>query len=165
MSNRRQPIDLVLLKGKSKHLTKAEIEKRRQEEVKAPADKIEPPSYLPADLHKEFIYISQELSNIGIMSNLDVDALARLLMVQKTYLKINQEVMKAPVMVDDPLKGMIANPELASLITMQDKLFKQVRQGANDLGLSISSRCKLVVPKKEEKKKKTEEEELFGDAL
>ena len=28
----------------------------------------------------------------------------------------------------------------------QDKAFKQMRACANDLGLSLSSRCKLVVP-------------------
>ena len=29
---------------------------------------------------------------------------------------------------------------------MQDKAFKQVRAAASDLGLTISSRCRLVVP-------------------
>jgi len=33
---------------------------------------------------------------------------------------------------------------------MLDKAFKQCRQSANDLGLTISSRCRLVVPKVEE---------------
>ena len=47
--------------------------------------------------------------------------------------------------------------------TLQDKIFKQVRQVGNDLGLSISSRCKLVVPtKQEEEKEETLEDKLFG---
>jgi P27 family predicted phage terminase small subunit len=34
---------------------------------------------------------------------------------------------------------------------LQDKYFKQCRAAANDLGLSISARCRLVVPKAQEK--------------
>ena len=33
---------------------------------------------------------------------------------------------------------------------MQDKVFKQCQSSARDLGLTISSRCKLIVPKLEE---------------
>ncbi len=36
---------------------------------------------------------------------------------------------------------------------MQEKLFKMARAAASDLGLTITSRCKLVVPKPEEKPK------------
>ena len=43
-------------------------------------------------------------------------------------------------------------------LKVQDKLFKQCRASANDLGLSISSRCKLVVP---ETKKETPKENEF----
>ena len=39
MAGTRQPTDLVVLKGK-KHLTKAEIEQRKNAEVVAPSDKV-----------------------------------------------------------------------------------------------------------------------------
>ena len=38
-----------------------------------------------------------------------------------------------------------------SVTWIQDKYYKQCRSAANDLGLSISSRCKLVVPKADSK--------------
>lgn len=41
-------------------------------------------------------------------------------------------------------------PTYMELIKTQEKLFKMSRQAANDLGLTISSRCKLVVPKKQD---------------
>ena len=47
MAGQRQPIALVQAKGK-KHLTKAEIAEREQTEVKAPSDRVTPPSYLTA---------------------------------------------------------------------------------------------------------------------
>ena len=41
----RQPTDLVVMKGK-KHLTKAEIEARKNAEVVAPNDKVKPPAWV-----------------------------------------------------------------------------------------------------------------------
>ena len=43
MAGQKQPIDLVVMKGK-KHLTKAEIEARKNSEVTAPNDKVKPPA-------------------------------------------------------------------------------------------------------------------------
>lgn len=154
MAGQRQPIDLLLIKGK-KHLTKKEIEERKSREIKAPADKIRAPSYLPKELKTEFNKIAKELTRIEIMTNLDIDALARFIIARKMYLDVTDKLLSMR-----PLDA-----EYMDLLQAQDKLFKQCRQSAGDLGLTISSRCRLVVPKKEEKKQKTEEEQLFGDAL
>lgn len=151
MARPRQPIDLIVAKGK-KNLTKKEIEERKSKEVQAPADKIEPPSYLPSSLKKEFKRIAGELIDIGIMSNLDCEALARFIVSEYNYQKVTQKLLKTGV----------DNKKYIDLLLMQEKLFKMCRQSAGDLGLTISSRCKLVVPKKEDKKELTEEEKLFG---
>nr|WP_208461160.1 phage terminase small subunit P27 family [Clostridium botulinum] len=142
---------MLLVKGK-KHLTKAEIEDRKSKEVKAPSDKVKAPSYLPADLKKEFNKIAKELKEIGIITNLDIDALARFIIAKKMYLELTKQILEKPEL-------MIVDKDI---VTTQDKLFKQCRVSASDLGLTISSRCKLVVPKKEDKKELTEEEKLFG---
>lgn len=150
---RKLPIDLVVLKGK-KHLTKNEIEERKATEVKAKNDNIRPPTFLPSNLKREFKKISQELVEIGIMSNLDCDALARYLTSQQMYENITTRLLDI-----DPL-----DEDYETLMKHQDKFFKQARQSASDLGLTISSRCKLVMPKKkEEDKPKSKEEKLFGD--
>ncbi|KGO12704.1 terminase [Clostridium botulinum] len=151
MARPRQPIDLIVAKGK-KNLTKKEIEERKSSEVKAPADKIKSPSYLPNNLKKEFKRIAGELIDIGIMSNLDCEALARFIVSEYNYQKITKKLLKTGV----------DNEKYLDLLLMQEKLFKMCRQSAGDLGLTISSRCKLVVPKKEDKKELTEEEKLFG---
>lgn len=143
MARPRQPTDLLLVKGK-KHLTKQEIEERKSKEVQAPADKIEPPSYLPNNLKKEFIRIAGELINIEIMSNLDCEALARFIISEYNYQKVTKKLLKTGV----------DNEKYIDLLLMQEKLFKMCRQSASDLGLTISSRCKLVVPKPKEDKPK-----------
>ncbi len=141
MARPKQPIALIQAKGK-KHLTKAEIEDRKSKEVKANCDKVDPPSYLPKTLKKEFERISEELKRIDIMSNLDCEALARYIVSEYNYQKVTKKLLKTGV----------DNDKYFNYLLMQDKLFKQSRQAASDLGLTISSRCKLVIPTKTEEK-------------
>jgi P27 family predicted phage terminase small subunit len=171
MAGQRQPIDLLLIKGK-KNLTKQEIEERKEKEVKAPADKVRAPNYLSRELKKEFNKIAKELKRIEIMSNLDVDALARFLIAREKYLKIDETLNHTEVMVEQTFVNEMSgeetvqsvfNMDYKELTALQDKFFKQCRQASADLGLTISSRCKLVVPKTEEDKEKTEEEKMFGN--
>ncbi len=177
MARPRQPVDLLLYKGK-KNLTKQEIEERKTQEVKANNDKVRPPTYLPKDLKREFKKISDELLNIGIMTNLDVDALARFLFARKMYLDVTDSLMNLPTVLEieyfkkdhegnvigEGIK-VVTNDSYSELLINQDKLFKQCRAAASDLGLTISSRCRLVMPKQEEKKKVTEAEKRFGDRV
>lgn len=140
MARPRQPINLIEAKGK-KHLTKKEIEERKATEVNAPNDRVEPPSYLPKNLQDEFNRIADELTRIEIMTNLDCEALARFIVSEHNYQKVTKQLLKTGV----------GNEKYFDLLTMQEKLFKMSRSAAGDLGLTISSRCKLVIPKKEEK--------------
>lgn len=141
MARPKQPISLIQAKGK-KHLTKSEIEERKSKEVKAANDKVEPPSYLPDTLKEEFIRIASELIKVEIMTNLDCEALARFVVSEYNYQKVTKKLLKTGV----------DNDKYFNYLVMQDKLFKQSRQAASDLGLTISSRCKLVVPIKKEDK-------------
>lgn len=138
----RQPTDLLLLKG-TKHLTKNEIKQRKNSEINAPADEIQPPSYLPDNLKKQFTKIAKQLIEIEIMTNLDCEALARFLVSEYSFQKVTKKLLKMGV----------ENEKYMGLLLKQEKLFKMCRQSASDLGLTISSRCKLVVPKIEEDKK------------
>lgn len=152
MARPREPIDLIIAKGK-KNLTKKEIEERRAQEIKAANDKVEAPSYLPDELKEEFNRIANELIEIGIMSNLDCEALARFIVSESQYQKVSQRILKMKTI----------GPTYIDLVNTQDKLFKMCRQSASDLGLTISSRAKLVIPKKEEEEKETKFDRMFGD--
>lgn len=141
MARPRQPIELIQAKGK-KHLTKAEIEARTKSELKVDLKDISIPEYLPKKLTDEFIEISNKLLEIGIMTELDEDCLARYLISKHSYLQYTSLLNKAT------RKNKIS--EMEKLMTMQDKAFKQCRASANDLGLTIASRCKLVMPESKE---------------
>ena len=147
MARPRQPIALVQAKGK-KHLTKKEIAEREAEEltVPIPDNGVEPPDYI-ADAPKlvaEFYEISAQLIALRVFTELDADSLARYLLAKQNYLQYTSLLNSAI------RKNKIA--DMAAIQTMQDKAFKQVRAAASDLGLTISSRCRLVVPQAPEVK-------------
>ena len=137
MPKQREPIELVLAKGR-KHFTKEDIERRRTQEINVPFKDIEAPDYLNGKMKEEFYDIAYKLLAIGVMTELDEDALARYLIAKQHYLKYSNLLTKA--LQDKDLEG------AAKLATTQDKLAKQVRQFASDLGLTLTSRCKLIIP-------------------
>lgn len=146
----RQPVDLLLFKGK-KHLTKKEIEERREQEIKAPSDNIKYPSYLPKELRKEYNKISTALVKIGIFTNLDTDVLARFLIAREQYIRSVDAIREADI--EDIIY-------YDRVLRVQDKLFNQVTKAATELGLSINARGKLLVPKG---KTKDDEGDQVGD--
>lgn len=169
MAGQRQPTDLVVMKGK-KHLTKAEIEARKNAEVVAPNDKVKPPTYLTPELKKKFRKLSKELLEIKLIANVDCDALARLLIAQEQYLEITEQIRETPLMLDVPVYETKKNPDTGKdervqvgtkqvvngererLMIIQDRCMKQCRQGASDFGMTVSSRCRLAVPKPKDEK-------------
>lgn len=141
----RQPIELIVAKGK-KHLTKAEIEERRKTELKAKSDKIKPPSNLSKEQKKEFKKIANELKNLNIMSNLDCDSLSFYLIAKTRFDNVKEKLDQL-----DPIEDY---KEYDNLSRLEDRHRKQCREHAIDLGLTISSRCKLVLPKPSSEKPK-----------
>ena len=152
MSGQRQPIELVIANGR-KNLTKAEIQERLDSEVKPIADNITAPDYLTKRQKAEFDMYAEQLQKLKIMGETDNDALARYIISKDLYIKVSKqltkrEVLNNPIALDKYLKN-------------QDRLFKQCRASAIDLGLTISSRCKLVVPATKEPPKKENKFEKF----
>lgn len=153
--NQKQPIDLIIAKGK-KHLTKQEIEERKRSELKVNFTDVTPPDYLSEEQKQEFLRISNILLDIGIMSELDEDCLAHYLIANTNYIrytkKINElEIEKLKKKKSETIRKIEAEIDL--YLTYQDRALKQCRACANDLGLSISSRCKLVMPPSKEEPK------------
>ncbi len=150
MAGPRQPIQLLEMKGK-KHFSKAEIERRKQTEIKAPADNIKVPSWLSAKAKREFNRIASELMAIGILANIDVENLAMLCANQERYLQLQKEINRL-------IKAEGFTDTVQRLIRLQNSTFEVCRKGASDFGLTISSRCKLTAPPREEKQKNIVEE-------
>ena len=144
----RQPIDLLIEKGK-KHLTKEEIEYRRNTEVNVEAKDVKPPTYLSKKQKQEFNKIAKILVESVMMSELDEDCLARYLIAQTNYVQYTNELRKLNKKLLELKRADIKRKtmqEIDTYLIYQDRALKQCRACANDLGLSISSRCKLVMP-------------------
>ena len=152
MAGQRQPTQLVLAKGK-KHFTKEELAERMAREVQPCTDGIEAPKYLTAKQKKQFDKLAGQLQKIKIMGETDVDALARYVTAQALYEDAVKELRKLDKErpTDREAEGFYKDLELWSVlydmaIKRQDRYFKQSQTAARDLGLTISSRCKLQVP-------------------
>lgn len=152
MAGARVPLEVLEARG-SKHLTKAEKQKRQENEIKPIADNIIAPDYLSKKQKNEFYRISEQLEKLKIMGETDCDTLARYIVAQDFYVSAIKQMRKKEVK-NDPFK-------FEQWSKIQERYFKQCRAAANDLGLSISSRCKLVVPKTSDEKLKKNKFEKF----
>lgn len=138
MPGKRQPTDVLLLNGK-KHLSKAEEYERRASEVKVPpAQKATPPKWLPEVMRKEYRKIGKQLITLGLYSDLDADTLGRYLVAHHQYLAATGYTNAAL------REGNVTDADAWGRI--QDRYFKQARNCANDLGMTVSARCRLVIP-------------------
>lgn len=157
MAGPRQPIELVVANGR-KHLTKEETEERRQRELKPCTEEIEAPSYLTAKQKKDFYKIAAQLEKLKIMGETDCDTLARYITAQGLY---EQAVKDLRAVQKERPKGIDADSlalvkwatMLEQLDKRQERYFNQAQKAAAALGLTISSRCRLVAPVVEEKPK------------
>ena len=145
MAGQKLPLEVVQARG-SKHLTKAEIQERLEREIKPITDNIVAPDYLTKKQKDEFYKIADQLKRLKILGETDVDALARYITANDFYVNAVKK-MRTKEVIDDPIK-------FGAWAKIQERYFKQCRSSANDLGLSISSRCKLVVPEKKDDKPK-----------
>lgn len=145
MSGQRLPTGVVEARG-NKHFSKAELEERRNSEIKPITDNIIAPDYLTKKQKDEFYRIADQLKKLKILGETDVDALARYITANDFYINAVKK-MRTKEVKDDPIK-------FGAWAKIQERYFKQCRASANDLGLSISSRCKLVVPEKKDDKPK-----------
>lgn len=149
----RLPIELIQARGR-KHLTKAEIKERTEREIKPIMDDVTAPSYLTSKQKKDFEKISGQLKKLKVMGETDVDALARYIVANTFYVNAVKQ-MRKPAVMSDP-------EQFDKWASIQERYFKQCRSSANDLGLTISSRCRLVVPGPKEEQPKENKFKKFN---
>lgn len=155
MAGQRQPIELVIANGK-KNLTKQEIHDRLNSEVKPCTDEIAAPSYLTAAQKKTFNKIAAQLEKLNIMGETDCETLARYITAQSLYEQAVKDLRVAHKQRPETTETAVL-ARWAELLDQLDKrvdrYFKQATAAASKLGLSITDRCKLVVPTAPEKPK------------
>ncbi len=137
----------------SRHYSKDELSAREAMEVRpSKTGQIKPPPYLPESLREKFDEVAKAMTDLGVMTNLDSDGLARYLIAESHYLRMSVRLTAAMN---------AGNVDAAyKLASMQDRFFRQCRAAAGDLGLTISSRCGLLVPSVPSREG---QDDLFGD--
>ena len=132
---------LAVLEGNGrKHLTKAEKAQRAAQEVELPKPKtMHLPKWLPEERRKEFRALAKELlaADMGA-AQLDRDTLGRYVVAQAQYAQACRMAGEALAAKDAVLAEKWSK--------LQDTCFKQARACANDMGMTITSRCRLVLP-------------------
>ena len=157
MAGSRQPTDVVVANGRT-HLSRAEEAARRACEVQAPKPKtIKAPKWVPEQLKKEFRTLGKQLLSCGLYTVLDADTLGRYLVAQHQYLIATQETEKALAKRDQEAAD--------SWGRIQERYFKQARNCANDMGLTVTSRCRLVVPNMGTGKQSPEDDNPFLELI
>ena len=155
MAGKRQPTDVVIANGR-KHLSRAEEAERRAGEVKvSPAKTAKPPKWLPETLKKDYRAIGKRLIAAGLYTELDADTLGRYLVAQHQWLIATGEAEKALAQRDQEGADVWGK--------IQERYFKQARNCANDMGLTVTSRCRLVVP--ESNRQATEDNNPFLEVI
>ena len=145
MPGPRQPLEVIEATGR-KHLSKSERAQRAASEPRSsePVKRLNPPAWLPKSQHCEFRRVAREIVRLmpQMVSRSDTETIA-------TYCMARQEWLTATARANAAL----ASGDLSAAqgwAQIQDRYFKQVRACANDLGLTVSSRCRMVVPVKDD---------------
>ena len=158
MPGPRQKLSVLEGNGR-KHLSKSEKARRADQEVDLPKPKtMRVPKWLPQACRKEFRALAKELleANMGA-AQLDRDTLGRYVVAQAQY-------TQASGMAGEALAAQ--NAALAEKWTkLQDTCFKQARACANDLGMTITSRCRLVLPEGARPKEKNPFEQMMEERM
>lgn len=138
MSGKRQPTEVVKANGR-KHMSQAEEDARRDQEVHVPVpERATPPKWLQKKFHAEFVEIGEILRLAGLYSELDRDLLGQFLVARDRWVRADKLASAAITKKDEALAK--------DWTSIQSTYFKQCRQCAESMGLSITSRCRLVVP-------------------
>lgn len=140
MGRNAEPVALLKWKGRN-HRSKKEMAEREAAEIKVPFTDVKPPDFLNGKhAREEFMEYAAMLKEIGIFTALDVDCLGRYILSKALYLKYTALLTKLIAQED--------LDELPKIQSLQDKAFKQCHTCASALGLTITSRCKLVIPER-----------------
>lgn len=136
---RKLPQKVIEMRGKS-HQTKAEKEERANSEPQVEEIKrLRAPDYLPELLRAEFNELGQQLIKAKLACKLDRDVLARYVMSRQAWTLAHEKAVDSLMFDNEP-------KVVGGWTKIANQYFNQCQSCANAMGLTITSRCKLVVP-------------------
>ena len=122
----------------------------------------DPPAYLSPAAAKHWEKVAPQLAGLGLMSEIDVDALALYCESFATWIDAQEKLQEFGLVVTSPKSGY---PVPSPFFSIAAKAQEQMRQLLTEFGMSPSSRSRLaperVPPKKPRHSKETEARRLF----
>jgi phage terminase small subunit len=174
MAGKRRPMDINLsIVDSRKHWTKAEIESRKDSEPRLPKPKaLTPPKWLSKEAQTAFRRYTKLLLDFpeGVVSKLDAGTLARYCDCEASYaeaskhksvwleiasqrLSIFSDMTQLVSSASDIQKAEASYDEAKAQMDFWSgqmvKFEKMARSCASEMGMTVSSRCRLVVPRAE----------------
>ncbi|MEB4861147.1 phage terminase small subunit P27 family [Priestia megaterium] len=131
------------------HISNEEKEARKEVEakLKAPNDKLKAPKFLDENAKKEWKRIVGDLIDLEIIANIDMATLAMYCDAYSRYQEATAHIIEHGTTVEHVNTSGNVNEVVSPHVTVQLKYADVIRKCASDLGLTISSRLKLVAPK------------------
>ena len=179
-----QPIELILAKGKSHHLTKDVIEQRKAAEIKTGTKSLRCPDYVKNDVnaYKRWKEIIKIYKDADFVSSGDVGFLGRYCMAHAEYIELLKRKKRIDSISEDPdeVEGYIwdsddfngrVKKQLSDMISTDAilRLDTAINKKA-DLLIKMEDRSFLNplakvknIPKKEESAQADPDSYLFGD--
>lgn len=166
MGRKAKPINLHIVEGNPNRLTKKQIEQRKKAEavLTVGTDRVKPPAWLNPAAKREFNRRAKELLKVGLISNADIDALARLCDATVDYIEMTKTIAEEGYMVEYINKAAKTNKVPHPFLAKKKALHDQMLKLEQEFGLTPSARARLAIPKKE-KKEPTAFEKRFGDRV
>lgn len=147
MAGRKKlPVDLIDAKGNSNPVSRAEREERRAAELHLAEGmhKCEPPAFIASNKKRAERFNELAAMLMRIMPDNfgapDADCLGRYVVAQSQFEDFTERIDKMMSAKNPDTKDM------RRLQLMQSDAFNRATKTASELGLTVTSRCKLVVP-------------------
>ena len=158
MPGPRQKLSVLEGRGK-KHLSKVEKAQRAAQEVELEKPKkLQVPKWLPEEHKSAVRALAKELLEADIgAAQLDRDTVGRYVVAQHQY---GAACKRAQAALEDG-----DSEASADWLKVQDTCFKQCRACANDMGMTITSRCRLVLPESAQKKEENPFDRMMKERM
>ena len=165
MGRRAKSIHLHLMDGNTSKKTKEEIERRKaaEESLKTGADKVKPPQWLCREGKKEFRRLTKQLLEVDMVTNLDVDMLAKYCKELVLYRQTVAIIEAEGLLVEHTNKSGATNTVQHPLLPAKKAMFDTCYKLAQDFGFTPSARAKIAIHKQKDETEPTEFEQKFGD--
>jgi len=152
MGRKRQSVKQLEEKGKT-HLTKAEIEKRKNEEneLKKLNFNFQAPSHMEGKARDIFNYIKRNLAELELLASVDKYNLCILSESIASYISITEELKDENFIIEYTNKKGFTNSIPNPKIQIQHKYAEQIRRFSSEFGLTPAARLKIISVNMKEK--------------